>query len=172
MATHLSPHSPLQSLPFHGESLHLNVHTLRWAVPVGRTLFAVIFIISGVRHFSAQTIDYATAQGVPFAHFLVPASGILAILGGLSLALGYYTRIGAALLVAYLIPVTLSMHAFWKIADPNAAQLQLTMFLKNLSMLGGALCFLYFGSGPLGWDTRESDVTPHVPARIDPYANV
>jgi putative oxidoreductase len=114
----------------------------------GRILFSIIFILSGFSHFTEPVISYAASQGVPFANFLVPASGLLAIAGGLSIALGYYAKIGAWLLIAFLVPVTFKMHAFWTIADPMQAQLQQLMFLKNLSMLGGAFAFAYFGSGP------------------------
>ena len=34
------------------------------------------------------------------------------------------------------------------------AQMQQIMFMKNLSMLGGALLIPYFGAGPLSLDAR------------------
>ena len=56
---------------------------------------------------------------------------------------------GAWLLVIFLLPITIMMHNFWNVADPNRAMLQQIMFLKNLSILGGALLIAYFGSGSL-----------------------
>ena len=123
-------------------------------VPVGRALFAAIFIMSGASHFSPATIGFAASQGVPLAPLLVPLSGFIALLGGLSILLGYHARIGALLLIAFLVPVTLTLHAFWKVADPVMAQVQLAMFLKNVSMLGGALLIAYFGAGPVSLDAR------------------
>ena len=73
------------------------------------------------------------------ADVLVPLSGIIAALGGLSVALGYRARWGAWLLVVFLVPVTFMMHAFWKETDPQAAQMQMANFAKNLSLLGAAL---------------------------------
>jgi putative oxidoreductase len=87
----------------------------------------------------------------------VPFAGVLALVGGLSVALGYRTRIGAAMLIAFLIPVTFMMHRFWAMPDPQSAQIQLAMYMKNLSMLGGALMLLYFGGGPVSVDARETD---------------
>src|SRR5690349_20869553 len=87
-------------------------------VLVGRFLFAAIFLMSGLAHFSSQSIGYASKVGVPMAEFLVPASGLMAALGGLSILLGYRARLGAWLLVLFLIPVTLTMHNFWAMKDP------------------------------------------------------
>lgn len=124
-------------------------------VPAGRVLFAAIFILASLGHFAPGTIAYAASQGVPFAKVLVPAAGLLALAGGLSVALGYHARLGAWLLVLFLVPVTLTMHRFWAIRDPMMAQMQQVMFLKNLSMLGGALLIAYFGAGPISLDARH-----------------
>jgi putative oxidoreductase len=122
---------------------------------VGRVLFAGIFLMTAFGHFSSLTIGYAASQGVPLANLLVPLSGIIATLGGLSIAVGYKAKIGAWLIVLFLVPVTLTMHAFWAVGDPQMAQLQQIMFMKNLSMLGGALLIAYFGAGPLSLDARS-----------------
>jgi len=39
------------------------------------------------------------------------------------------------------------MHAFWKETDPGDADAD-DEFMKNLSLLGGALFVAYFGAGP------------------------
>ena len=116
---------------------------------LGRIFFSAIFIMSGPNHFKAETIGYAAAQGVPLASIAVPFSGIIALLGGLSIALGYRAKLGAWLIVLFLVPVTLMLHRFWGVSDPQAAGLQLAMFMKNLSMLGAALLIARMGSGPL-----------------------
>lgn len=121
---------------------------------VGRILFSLIFLVSSVGHFSAETIQYAASQGVPLANVLVPASGILAAVGGLSIVLGYKAQLGAWLIVIFLLPVTIMMHQFWAAGDPAMQQMQLAMFMKNVSMLGGALLISYFGSGPLSIDEK------------------
>jgi putative oxidoreductase len=118
----------------------------------GRVLFSAVFIVASFGHFSRQTIDYAAQQGVPLAQLAVPLSGLIALVGGLSILLGYRARIGAALLVVFLVPVTIQMHNFWAVADPTMAQMQQIMFMKNLSMLGGALVIAHFGAGPMSLD--------------------
>ena len=125
-------------------------------VVLGRLLFAVIFLMAGSNHFNKQTIGYAASQGVPLASIAVPLSGVLAILGGLSILLGYRAKLGAWLIVLFLIPVTLMMHKFWTVSDPMMEQIQMVMFMKNVSMLGGALLISYFGAGPFSLDARRS----------------
>jgi len=127
----------------------------RYLVPLGRLLFSLIFLASVPGHFKASTIAYAAQAGTPLPAVLVPVSGILALLGGLSILLGYHARIGALLIALFLIPVTLIMHAFWSIPDPGMAQMQMVMFMKNLSMLGAALLVMHFGSGPVSLDARR-----------------
>jgi putative oxidoreductase len=125
-------------------------------VALGRLLFAVIFVMAGANHFNKQTIGYAASQGVPLASIAVPLSGVLAIVGGLSILLGYRATLGAWLIVLFLIPVTLMMHKFWTVSDPMMAQIQMVMFMKNVSMLGGALLISHFGAGPFSLDARRS----------------
>jgi putative oxidoreductase len=124
-------------------------------VLLGRFLFAAIFIMSGPRHFMSQTIAYAASQGVPMASFAVPLSGTLAFVGGLSILLGYRAKIGAWLIVLFLVGITPMMHKFWGVADPMAQQIQMIMFFKNASMLGAALVITQLGSGPWSLDARK-----------------
>lgn len=121
---------------------------------IGRLLFVLIFLMSGFTHFAKQTIGFAASQGVPMASVLVPLSGIIALIGGLSILLGYRARLGAWLVAIFLIGVT-PMHKFWGITDPMMQQMQMVMFMKNLTILGGALLITQFGSGPWSLDARK-----------------
>jgi putative oxidoreductase len=126
------------------------------AIPlIGRIFFSLIFLQTAFNHFSGKTIAYAASQNVPLASVLVPLSGVLAIVGGASIVLGYKARLGAWLIVLFLIPVTFMMHKFWAITDPMMKQMQMAMFMKNISMLGGALLITWFGSGPLSVDAQK-----------------
>jgi putative oxidoreductase len=124
----------------------------RYLALAGRQLFSVIFIIASAGHFTPGTIALAAQQGVPLASLLVPVSGLIALAGGLSLLFGYRAKLGAWLLVLFLVPVTLTMHNFWAVTEPMMFQLQLTMFVRNLFLIGGALLYAYFGAGPLSLD--------------------
>ncbi|MGH7819802.1 MAG: DoxX family protein [Candidatus Binatia bacterium] len=122
----------------------------------GRCLFALIFVVSGLNHLlaSRELVALASARGVPAPRLAVLGSGALILAGGLSVALGYHARTGAWLLVLFLVPTTLVMHPFWGIADDVVARNQMLQFMKNVSMLGGALMIAHFGSGPGSLDGR------------------
>ncbi len=124
-------------------------------VLLGRLLFVLIFLLSGPRHFMGLTIAYAAARGVPMASIAVPLSGVLALAGSLSILLGYRARLGAWLIVLFLVAVTPLMHRFWGVTDPMMFQMQFINFMKNLSMLGGALLITQFGPGPWSLDARR-----------------
>jgi putative oxidoreductase len=126
---------------------------MRAIVPIGRVLFALIFVASIVGHFSSAEIAQASAHGVPFATLLVPLAGLIALAGGVSVILGYHAKLGALLLLVFLIPVTLFMHKFWGIADPQMAMMQKINFMKNMSLAGTCLLIMYFGSGPYSLDS-------------------
>jgi len=127
-----------------------------WVVLLGRVFFALIFIMAAPNNFTKQTIAYAAAQGVPLASLAVPFSGLMAIAGGLSILLGYRVRVGAWLIVLFLVPATFMMHNFWAVVDPIMKQIQMIMFLKNVSMTGAALFISQIGAGPFSLDARRS----------------
>jgi putative oxidoreductase len=128
---------------------------MRYLALLGRILFALIFIAAAPRHFTHEGIQHAANLGTPLASLLVPVSGVLALAGGLSVAVGYRARWGAWLLVGFLVPVTLVMHSFWKLQDPVLIHTQQAMFWKNVSMLGAALLVAQFGAGPVSVDERK-----------------
>ena len=127
---------------------------MKFLFPLGRVLFALIFITAAPRHFTHEGIQHAASLGVPFAGVLVPLSGVMALAGGLSVAAGYKARWGASVLILFLGLVTWWMHGFWRLNDPVAIHVQQAMFAKNLSMLGAALLISQFGAGPISIDQR------------------
>ncbi|MGB3491448.1 MAG: DoxX family protein [Elainellaceae cyanobacterium] len=119
---------------------------------IGRTCLAVIFIHSGI----GKLMDFSGTQetianaGLPLA-FLVTVSTILfQIVGGLSLITGFKAKIGAVLLLLFLLPATVVFHN--PIADPG----QMTQFMKNVAIIGGMLMVLAYGSGPVSVDPSPS----------------
>ena len=124
---------------------------------IGRILFSLNFIMAIASHFSAAGVGYAQMMHVPMAGFLVPLSGVMAVVGGISVLIGYKAKWGAWLLVLFLIPVTFMMHAFWNVTDQMMMQMQMAIFMKNMAMLGAALMIAYFGAGPMSIDAMSEN---------------
>ena len=122
---------------------------------IARLLLAAIFVVSAVANKIPQfqaTAAYMASEGVPNPKFaLFGAIGLL-LLGGLSVVLGAWTRIGAAFLLAFLLAATYYFHDFWTFADAGQRQLQTIQFMKNMAIAGGLLSLIAFGGGPWSID--------------------
>ena len=119
---------------------------------IGRILFSLLFIAAALMgHFGAHanTTQYAASMGVPMAGAAVVISGIMILAGGLSILLGYQVKVGSVLLVIFLLATNFMIHKFWAITDPMMMQVQMSMFMKNLSLTGAALYFFHAGTGPM-----------------------
>jgi len=120
---------------------------------LGRILFGGYFIRSGIRHFInlEGMTGYTASKGVPLPELAVILTGILLLLGGISILTGQYPKIGCYLLIAFLVPVTIIMHDFWNIEETAARAGQFSRFLKNITFTGACLMFL---SLPEPWAFR------------------
>lgn len=122
----------------------------QWGPLAGRILISLIFIMSGlgkVFQFDGQ-VAYAASQGVPLASLAIIISIIAELAAAAMIVFGFKARLGAFILLLWMIPVSLMMHAFWNIEDPMAQQMNMIMFMKNLSMMGAMLLIMSFGPGP------------------------
>ncbi len=108
---------------------------------VGQVLFGGYFIYSGIRHFTEHKnfTAYSVSMKVPSPALAVYATGALLLLGGLGVILNMYTHIALWLLVIFLIPTTVMMHAFWKVTDPQMRMVNKINFFKNVALLGAVL---------------------------------
>lgn len=126
-----------------------------WLYLIGRVLFGMIFVGSGIHHLRKldEMTPYAEAKGVGGAKGMIVLSGIVMLLGGLSVMLGLYMEIGTWLLAFFLIAAGVKMHAFWKETDPGAQQNEMAHFMKNMSLAGAAIMLYWmvqtYGYGPM-----------------------
>lgn len=113
---------------------------------LGRVLFALIFLNSGIGHLRqrAGMTGYAKSKKVPAAGAAVVISGLMLILGALGIALGIYADLAALLLVIFLVPTAFLMHNFWTVSDPMAKMSETVNFFKDLSLAGAALMIMVF----------------------------
>ncbi len=117
---------------------------------IGRILFAALFVMSGLNHFTqaGAMTQYAESKGLPAARFMVMLSGAAIIAGGLSVLLWQYVVYGAGLLFVFLLAAAFTMHDFWAIEDEQQKQNEMTQFMKNLSLSGAALIFFVLARSP------------------------
>jgi uncharacterized membrane protein YphA (DoxX/SURF4 family) len=112
-------------------------------VLIGRIIFAALFLVSAVGHLTRTKMmaGYAGSKGVPLPWLSVFGSGILILLGGLSLLLGVWADLGALLVAVFLFPTAVLMHGFWRVTG-DARMMEQTQFMKD-SALGGAALMLF-----------------------------
>ena len=104
----------------------------------GRIFISALFLIEAIRKFfnPDMSMIYMSDHGVP--EFLFYPSIAFEIIIPLLLIVGYKTRIAASLLAVFVLTVTLIFHSYHIIDDG----MQLTIFLKNLAIIGGLLLII------------------------------
>lgn len=112
----------------------------RAALLAGRVIFGGYFVYNGVNHFlnRQMMVGYARSKGVPAAAVAVPASGLLILAGGLSILAGTQPKVGAGLIITFLLGVTPQMHAFWDEEEPQRMH-EMVNFTKNVALVGAGL---------------------------------
>ena len=135
---------------------------------LGRIMLCTIFLMSAVGNkipnFGGVAQSMAS-EGVPAPQLMLAGAIVFLIAGGLSVVLGYKARIGAALLLVFLVLATYYFHDFWTISDPKAQQEQMIQFMKNLALMGAMLLIIANGTGPWSLDSerpRESELVGEV----------
>ena len=114
----------------------------------GRTMFTLIFFLSGVAHFA--DLDRFVAlmpAAIPFRPFWVTTSAVVELVGAALIATNRYPRLGAWLIVVFLVPVTITVHGVGMLTapDPQMQRIQTSFFLKGLAMTGAALLITQLG---------------------------
>jgi len=122
---------------------------MKWTELIARILLAQLFLMAGIHKITAYTgtQGYMEAMGVP--GMLLPLVILLEVGGGLMLVLGWKARWAAAAMGVFsLISAAIFHH---NLAD----QMQMIMFMKNLSIAGGMFVLAVHGAGALSLDERN-----------------
>ena len=137
---------------------------------IGRAMLCAIFISSALMNkiprFDAVTQQMADA-GVPEPKLMLIGAIVFMLLGSLLVLTGIAARIGATLLLIFLVAATFFFHDFWTNPDTPEAVVQaanitshdvrmneMIHFMKNLA-IGGALVMI-IGRG-VRWRGGEDD---------------
>lgn len=112
---------------------------------IGRVVFGGFFVMSGINHFTnaGMMSGYAGSKNVPAPYAAVVGTGVMLVLGGLSVVLGVLPVLGLFLIILFLVPTSVLMHNFWTVQDPQMRAAEQINFLKNLALGGAALALMY-----------------------------
>ncbi|PEN11441.1 hypothetical protein CRI94_15510 [Longibacter salinarum] len=120
-----------------------------------RGLFSLIFIVAGAGHLLDPESIALRLENAPMGYLatsllpstpMVIAAGVALLVGGLALLIGYRTRLSALLLMAVLVPITITV----QIGAPTLGPL-----FKNIALFGGLLFFATNGGGAYSIDARQ-----------------
>jgi putative oxidoreductase len=128
---------------------------------VGRIMLSAIFLLAAVGNKIPHFNDVAKLmgdKGIPAAQVMLVGAIVFLIAGSLSIILGYKARIGATLLLIFLVLATYYFHDFWHATSDKEKQDQMIHFLKNVSMMGAMLLIIANGTGPMSLDEKVSRI--------------
>jgi putative oxidoreductase len=117
-----------------------------WVLLLGRILFGVLFVYSGIAFHLGQrqgATEYARMKGAPLPELSVPLTGIAIAAAGAMTIIGLWVDLAALVIFGFLVVTAYFMHAFWKSQDPQERMLEQTQFSKDLALAGGALILFF-----------------------------
>lgn len=122
-----------------------------YAIVVGRILLSLLFILAGYSKLTdiGGTAGWFGSLGLPLPSVTAVVVGLVELLGGIAILIGFQTRLAALLLAAFTIGATLVAHT--DLAD----QMQALMFQKNLAITGGLLVLAALGAGSISVDAKR-----------------
>jgi putative oxidoreductase len=123
----------------------------KYALLLGRVALALIYFIGGLGWLFTLSppIEFIASKGLP-APVLLGWLALVFKLGGSTLVLlGYQTRLGALMLVAFTLVTAFGFHPFWVEGEYGT-------FMKELAMIGGLLVLATTGPGAFSLDARNN----------------
>ncbi len=111
-------------------------------VLIGRILFALVFINTGVMFHmrqSGQASQYAAGMRFPVPAIAGWPTGLWMAAGGLSVALGIWPDVGALMIGLFAVTAALGFHRFWAVDDPGQKMVQNQLFFRNVIITSAVL---------------------------------
>jgi len=124
---------------------------------LGRILFSIVFLVFGMAHFAdtqAMLESGAVPSFLPMQTLVIYVTGIVIVLGGLGVLLGYRTK-QAAMALAVMMLGTAFLTWLPQVADGGVVEMG--NFMKDMALAGGALLISHFGAGPVSMDAKSGD---------------
>lgn len=117
----------------------------------GRVLLSILFIFAGFGKLTAisATAGWFGSIGLPVPTVTAVVVGLVELLGGLAILVGFQTRIAAIVIAIFTLGATAIAHLDFSDA------MQVLMLQKNLAIAGGLLILAIAGAGSLSVDSRR-----------------
>jgi putative oxidoreductase len=133
------------------------MNTQGFPVAIARVLLALMFVLAGIGKLTGLegTAGYIASKGLPAPMLLAIAAGVVELVAGVLLIIGWQARWAALALAAFTLVATVIFHNYWAMPAEQQMMQQL-MFMKNLAVTGGLLLVFAFGAGALSLDARRS----------------
>jgi len=149
-------------------------------ISTGRILFVILFVVSGVMKLtdvsgtaeliaqklvipsslSQYAIQIEATTTIAVKTWLAVLAGLVEVVSAVMIAFGLARRSFGALLLVYVLVVTLIMHDFWN-AEGADRIVQMMAALKNVSLIGGLLMIIGFDPGEPEEDRRIASYDGH-----------
>jgi putative oxidoreductase len=133
------------------------MNTQGFPVAIARVLLALMFVLSGIGKLAGLegTAGYIASKGLPAPMVLAVAVGVLELVAGVLIIVGWQARWAALALAAFTLLASVLFHNYWAMPADQQMMQQL-MFMKNLAVVGGLLFVFAFGAGTLSLDARRA----------------
>jgi putative oxidoreductase len=133
------------------------MNTQGFPVVVGRILLALMFVLAGIGKLTGLegTAGYIASKGLPAPMVLAVAVGVLELVAGVLLIIGWQARWAALALAVFTVVASVIFHNYWAMPAEQQMMQQL-MFMKNLAVTGGLLFVFAYGAGTLSLDARRA----------------
>jgi len=121
---------------------------------LGRWILAWLYLALTYRYARDwnETIILLTMKGVPNPQLPLLAGIVMNVLGGLSLLLGFHTRVGALALFVVTVSATFVVYDFWNLDNSLAREAAFEIFARNVGIAAGLLLLVGMGPGKFALD--------------------
>jgi uncharacterized membrane protein YphA (DoxX/SURF4 family) len=125
---------------------------------IGRVLLGLFFLSQALTFGSAwdANVHLLASKAIPEPPLMLALGVLVLFLGGLSLILGFATRLGALLLFACVIGASIKLHDYWRIHDTALRAAEFSTFAMLMAVAGGLLILVGMGPGPVAIDSAGS----------------
>jgi putative oxidoreductase len=123
---------------------------------LARIFLGAVFLMTAAGHLVPEfnkVVESMDARGVPLPQAMLAGAVVVLLAGSLSIIIGFFARIGAALLFVFLGMASYFIHPFWLESDVHLRENEMIHFLKNIALMGAMLLMMAHGSGPLSVDS-------------------